>query len=88
MKAIQFEPEAYQDFIKWSYENEEMFVKITKLIEDIQRDYFKGLGKPEPLKKNLQGFWSWRINDEHRLIYRVQGDVIRIISCHGHYSNL
>ena len=87
MRSIQFDPKGYQDFIKWSDENEETFIKIKKLIEDIQRDIFKGMGKPEPLKKNLQGFWSRRISDEHRLIYRVQGDVIRIVSCHGHYND-
>ncbi len=64
-----------------------IFEKITDLIQDIQRDIFKGLGKPEPLKKNLQGFWSRRINDEHRLVYPVQEDVIRIVSCHGHYAD-
>lgn len=88
MRSIQFDPNGYQDFIKWSDENGEIFIKIKKLIEDIQRDIFKGMGKPEPLKKNLQGFWSRRITDEHRLIYRVQGEVIHIVSCHGHYNNL
>jgi toxin YoeB len=88
MRSIQFDPKGYRDFITWSGENQDTFLKIQKLIEDIERDVFKGLGKPEPLKKNLHGFWSRRINDEHRLIYRVQGDVIRIVSCHGHYNDL
>lgn len=87
MHAIHFEPLAYQDFIDWSNENLELFQKITILIKDIERDPFKGLGKPEPLKKNLQGFWSRRINDEHGLIYRVNNEAIRIISCHGHYTD-
>ncbi len=87
MRAIYFEPGAYKDFIEWAKKNPEIFSKITLLIQDIQRDFFKGLGKPEPLKNNLQGFWSRRINDEHRLVYNVTNDAIRIYSCHGHYSD-
>ena len=88
MRSIHFEPEAYQDFIDWSSNNYEIFIKIADLIKDIQRNIFKGLGKPEPLKKNLSGFWSRRITNEHRLVYRVEGDIIKIISCHGHYKDL
>ncbi len=87
MKPIQFVNDAYKDYIDWAKENKEIFEKINTLILDIDRDFFKGLGKPEPLKKNLQGFWSRRINDEHRLIYRIEKDIIYIYSCHGHYGN-
>jgi len=87
MKPVQFRDEAYLDYIEWAKENKEIFDKINTLIIDIDRNLFKGLGKPEPLKKNLQGFWSRRINDEHRLIYRIEKDVIYIYSCHGHYSD-
>lgn len=87
MRAIYFEPGAYKDFVEWAKMNPEIFNKITILIQDIQRDFFKGLGKPEPLKKNLQGLWSRRISDEHRLVYSVNNDAIRIFSCHGHYAD-
>lgn len=87
MKPVQFVNDAYKDYIDWAKENKEIFEKINTLILDIDRDFFKGLGKPEPLKKNLQGFWSRRINDEHRLIYRIEKDIIYIYSCHGHYGN-
>ena len=86
MKPIQFESSAYQDYIDWAKANEEIFDKINKLIVDIDRHLFKGLGKPEPLKGNFKGYWSRRITDEHRLIYRIEKDVIYIYSCHSHYS--
>ncbi len=86
MKPVQFVNDAYKDYIEWAKENKEIFEKINTLILDIDREFFKGLGKPEPLKKNLQGFWSRRINNEHRLIYRIEKDIIYIYSCHGHYD--
>jgi toxin YoeB len=86
MKPIQFESSAYRDYIEWAKENEDVFDKINKLIIDIDRNIFKGLGKPEPLKGKLSGLWSRRINHEHRLIYKVEKDVIYIYSCHGHYE--
>ncbi len=87
MKPLQFLEDSYQDYIDWAKENKEIFDKINTLILDIDRDFFKGIGKPEPLKKNMQGFWSKRINDEHRLIYRIEKGIIYIYSCHGHYGN-
>jgi toxin YoeB len=59
--------------------------KINSLIEDIQRHPFSGLGKPEPLKRNLKGFWSRRINREHRLVYRVDAGALQIAQCRFHY---
>lgn len=59
--------------------------KINTLIEDIQRHPFKGLGKPEPLKRNLRGFWSRRITREHRLVYRIEAGVLQIAQCRFHY---
>lgn len=86
MKPIQFESSAYQDYIDWAKTNEDIFDKINKLIVDIDRNVFKGLGKPEPLKGNYKGYWSRRITGEHRLIYKIEKDIIYICSCHGHYS--
>ena len=85
MKPIQFESSAYQDYIDWAKANPEIFDKINKLIIDIDRNLFTGLGKPEPLKGNFKGYWSRRITDEHRIIYRIEKDIIYVYSCHGHY---
>ena len=84
-KSIQFHANAHADYIDWAKKNFEIFNKINALIFDIQRDHFKGLGKPEPLKFGLTGYWSRKITDEHRLVYRIEKDIIYIYSCHGHY---
>jgi toxin YoeB len=63
------------------------YSKIKTLLKDISRDPFKGLGKPEPLKHELRGYWSRRITKEHRLVYKVEGDMLTILSMFGHYSD-
>lgn len=88
MKPVHFFGKAFQDYQQWLVVNREVFQKINTLIFDIDRDPFRGLGKPEPLKGNLQGWWSRRVTDEHRLIYRVEKDVIYVLSVHGHYKNV
>ena len=85
MKAVQFQENAYEEFVEWAATDIDIFLKIDRLIQDISRDPFKGLGKPEPLKYQFQGFWSRRITQEHRLIYRLVNDVIIIVSLRGHY---
>ena len=60
--------------------------RINQLIRDIERDPFNGVGKPEPVKGDVAGFWSRRIDDENRLVYRVSNDVLEILSCKGHYN--
>ena len=64
--------------------NEKM--RINMLLKDIERGYFDGIGKPEPLKGDLSGFWSRRIDDVNRLVYRITDDVMEILSCRGHYE--
>jgi toxin YoeB len=86
MKRVLFEGEAYQQFIEWSENDFDIFQKIDTLIRDINRDPFKGLGKPEPLKHRYKGYWSRRITLEHRLIYKIGDDAIIIASLHGHYE--
>jgi toxin YoeB len=80
---------AWQDYVQWQHEDQKTLNSINELIKDIQRDPFKGLGKPEPLKHRLQGWWSRRINIEHRLVYRVSGkgemQQIEIVQCRYHY---
>lgn len=86
MKKIAFEPEAFEEFSQWATEDKKIFHKILSLIQDIQREPFSGIGKSEPLKYELQGYWSRRITDEHRLIYRIEDDVLIILSCKYHYE--
>lgn len=66
--------------------NQKLVFRILEIITAIQSDPFKGIGKPEPLKGNYKGYWSRRIDDEHRLIYKVSDDFIEIFSCYGHYE--
>lgn len=85
MKAVKFEANAYEEYVEWSKADRDLFSKINILIKDISRDYFKGLGKPEPLRFKFKGYWSRRITEEHRLIYKVENDTIIIQSVRGHY---
>ena len=82
---ICFDPEAFDDFRAWATEDRKIFKKIGELIRDASRTPFQGLGKPEPLKHKLSGFWSRRITDEHRLVYKVERDTLYIVSCKFHY---
>jgi len=76
---------AWQEYLYWQNENRQILKRINDLIKDIERNGNMGIGKPEPLKHELSGFWSRRINNEHRLIYSIEGNNINIISCLGHY---
>jgi toxin YoeB len=86
MRNITFEREAFEQFNAWAIEDKKVYAKIVKLIDDILRDPFEGLGKPEPLKYDLKGYWSRRVTDEHRLVYKVADDSIVILSCKFHYE--
>jgi len=86
VKRISFTPTAFLEFNDWRKENSGIADKIVELIRDISRDSFKGIGKPEPLKGNYKGFWSRRITQEHRLVYKVESDSIFIVKCKGHYD--
>ena len=85
MKQIAFEEKAFEDFTNWATQDKKVYAKIITLIKDIKRNPFLGLGKPEPLKHELSGYWSRRINDEHRLVYKVTDTMIIIASCKYHY---
>ena len=85
MRRIAFLPVAFDDFSRWATENKKMQARIVKLIKDIDRDPFEGIGKPEPLKHDLSGLWSRRITDEHRLVYKITDEEIIIVSCKFHY---
>jgi toxin YoeB len=86
MKNIAFTAKGWSDLIEWSKTDRKIFNKITQLIEETSKNPFKGTGKPEPLKYKLKGYWSRRINDEHRLVYTITDKEIKIISCKYHYE--
>jgi toxin YoeB len=81
-----FSKNSWEDYISWQAEDKKMLKKINELIRDIQRSPHEGLGKPEPLKYDLTGLWSRRIDREHRLVYQVNGKDIFIYSCRFHYD--
>jgi len=83
---IVFSKNAWEDYSSWLQIDKKMLKKINDLIKDIQRNPHSGIGKPEPLKYDLAGYWSRRIDREHRLVYQVIENDIRIISCKYHYD--
>ncbi|MGE5090426.1 MAG: Txe/YoeB family addiction module toxin [Candidatus Levyibacteriota bacterium] len=82
---IEFSDHAWDDYLFWQARDKAVLKRINALIRDIQRSPFDGIGKPEPLKHNLSGFWSRRIDDEHRLVYAIDDDRILIAQCRYHY---
>jgi toxin YoeB len=80
-----FTDEAWKDYIYWFESDKKLLKKIHELIKEIDRTPFEGIGKPEPLKHGLKGFWSRRINHEHRIVYQVEDNEIRFISFRFHY---
>ena len=85
MKKIWFD-EAWEDYLFWQTQDKETLRRINLLLRDIERGGFEGLGKPEPLRGDLSGFWNRRIDDTNRLVYRIAGDILEILSCKGHYD--
>jgi toxin YoeB len=83
---ITFSKNAWEDYISWQKEDKKTLSKINELIKDIQRTPFEGLGKPEPLKYDLTGYWSRRIDLEHRLVYQYRDNDLLIYSCRFHYD--
>lgn len=86
MMKITFSKNSWEDYVKWQREDKKIHRKINDLIKDIQRTPFEGLGKPEPLRFDLSGYWSRRIDLEHRLVYQYQDNEILIYSCKFHYD--
>ena len=80
-----FADEAWEDYLYWQKQDRKMVERINKLIREIQQEPFSGVGKPEPLKQALSGFWSRRVTDEHRLVYLVEGDPLQIAQLRFHY---
>jgi len=87
---ILFSETAWKQYLNWQIEDQKILNRINDLLKSIQRDPFRGIEKPEPLKQNLKGFWSRRINSEHRLVYKIIGKKgesqrIEVLSCQFHY---
>ena len=80
-----FSDQAWDDYLYWQSIDKSVLKKINSLIKDIERNGFEGIGQPEPLKHNLSGWWSRRINLEHRLVYKIENDSIFIAQCRYHY---
>lgn len=85
MKLV-WDESAWADYVWWQAQDRKILQRINTLITDIQRNGNEGIGKPEPLKHGFQGYWSRRITDEHRLVYKIAEDEIRIAACRYHYE--
>jgi len=81
-----FVDESWEDYLHWQQTDQKMLKRINELLRDISQTPFTGLGKPEPLKHRYKGFWSRRIDSEHRLIYQVRGEDLLIAKCRFHYD--
>lgn len=85
MRQVHFHQEAFAQFTAWSGEDAALFERLTRLITEAARNPFEGIGKPEPLKHQLKGYWSRRISAEHRLVYKATAEAIIVVSCRYHY---
>lgn len=83
---IEFHETAWADYLDWQQTNKAILKRINLLIKEIQREPLSGIGKPEPLKHDLSGYWSRRIDDANRLVYRIENDLMTIIQCKDHYN--
>jgi toxin YoeB len=77
---------AWEDYVYWQNQDRKTLKRVNLLIQDALRTPFEGLGKPEPLRENLSGFWSRRIDEQNRLVYTVKGDDLAIVACRYHYG--
>ena len=82
---IQFTPEAWEDYLYWQATDKQTLKRINALLKEVSRTPFAGMGKPEPLRFELQGCWSRRINQEHRLVYQAENQILRVLSVRFHY---
>ncbi|MDR1649193.1 MAG: Txe/YoeB family addiction module toxin [Synergistaceae bacterium] len=86
MPNLSFLPEAWEDYIYWQSQGRKMLNRLNRLLQDICRNAYEGIGKLEPLSGNMSGWWSRRIDDTHRVIYRMEGDSAIIAQCRSHYG--
>ena len=83
---FKFSTTAWREYLYWQSKDKKTLRRINELLKDVERGGYEGIGKPEALKEDLSGYWSRRIDDRHRLVYRITGDVCEIIQCIGHYD--
>lgn len=81
-----FSPQAWEDYLYWQQVDKKFVRRTNELLKDVARSHYVGIGKPEPLKHALAGFWSRRITDEHRLVYRIKCQIIEIVQLRYHYE--
>ncbi len=86
MRLIAFHQQAFDDYSEWSRTDKKLFERIRRIIVETVQTPFEGIGKPEPLKHQLKGYWSRRLTDEHRLVYKVTDEYLIIASCKYHYD--
>lgn len=86
-RQLTFMADAWEDYVYWQGQDKKTLKRISALIQDAQREPFDGLGKPEPLRGNLSGYWSRRIDDSNRLVYFANDDELTIIACRLHYGD-
>jgi toxin YoeB len=79
--------EAWEDYLYWQTQDKKTLRRINNILKDIDRQPFSGIGKPEPLKDNRQGYWSRHIDEENRIVYKVESEQIIIVQCGGHYGD-
>ena len=84
---ISFSIQAWEEYLSLQRQDKKTLKRINSLLRDIERDNFDGIGKPEPLKGELSGFWSRRIDDSNRFVYRIKNGILEILSCRGHYDD-
>ena len=82
-----WDDEAWEDYVHWQTQDKKTLKKINSLIKDIDRNGYEGIGKPEPLTGNWSGYWSRRIDEKNRFVYKIVDDTIRIAQCRTHYSD-
>ena len=86
MRIVAFHTLAFEQYNEWATSDKKMFERVRRLITESAKTPFAGIGKPEPLRRNLKGYWSRRITEEHRLVYKVTDEQIIIVSCKYHYE--
>ena len=84
---LSWEDEAWEDYLYWQWQDKKTLKRVNLLIKDIQRSPYEGIGKPEPLKENLSGMWSRRIDEANRIVYYEKYGGIIIVACRGHYDD-
>ena len=87
MDNLQFSTKAWEDFTYWLKEDKKTLNRIMKILKDIKRGGNEGIGKPEQLSGNLAGYWSRRIDDKNRVVYKIEEDIVKIIQCGSHYRD-